>query len=97
MFFMCFFSVGFSRGPREVLLVIFLVLGVPGEVTLGSFCENSEIFSEKGYPSILLDPTVFWSYFRGPALSGREEILRKSGSENSCFFSRVKNTSGNDF
>ena len=55
------------------------------------------IFCKKGYPSILLDPTVFWSYFRGPALSGREEFLRKSGSENSCFFRRVKNTSGNAF
>ena len=79
VFFLCFFSVGFQRGLRDAFFVIFLVFGFPGEVNWGSLCEQFEIFSEKGYPSILLDPTVFWSYFRGPALSGREDILRKSG------------------
>ena len=51
-----------------------------------SFCEKFEIFSEKGYPSILLDPTVFWSYFRGPALSGIEENWKKVLAEITCFF-----------
>ena len=57
----------------SVLLWFLSFSGSPGRSLLGSFGEKFAIFSEKGYPSILLDPTVFWRYFRGPALSGIKE------------------------
>ena len=63
----------------SVLLWFLSFSGSPGRSLLMSFSEKFAFSSGKGHPSILLDPTVFWSYFRGPALSGRGEILRKNG------------------
>ena len=57
----------------SVLLWFLSFSGSPGRSLFVSFSEKFAFSSGKGYTLILTHPTMFWSYFPGPALSGIEE------------------------